>query len=150
MCSSFSFGMLKPDCLLRKLEEEAFRRIASFGLMVILQKRLRLGQIDIDFLYPQLTRKPFYSDMGYFLTSSDVLVFVGIGKDDDAVNILNRVVGFTDPKYAKTGTLRELGHDVRRNIAHSASDIETAARSIKYFFTQQEITESGLGCLLLS
>lgn len=148
MNRSFSFGMLKPDCLLRQLEKEAFRRIAIRGVRILLKKQLRLNQVDVDVLYPHLRGRSFYEDMSYFLTSSDVAIFVAVGQEINTIKILNRIVGFTDPKYAKPGTLRELGYDIRHNIAHSASDTEAAVKSIRHFFSDQELEDCGIKCLL--
>lgn len=143
---NFSFGMLKPDCLHRHLQNEAFRRITCGGLQVPLKKQLRLSQIDVSVLYSAVTDKPFYEGMSYFLTSSDVVVFIATSRDLDTVKILNRIVGFTDPRHAKKGTLRELGWDIRRNIAHSASNMEEALKSALHFFAGEEMLSDIIKC----
>jgi nucleoside diphosphate kinase len=61
------------------------------------------------------------------------------GDNFDTVKILNRIVGSTDPNLAKEGTLRKLGQDVRRNIAHSSSNTEEALKSIVHFFPNEKI-----------
>jgi|GEM_PF-2096174 len=87
--------------------------------------------------------------MSYFLTSSDVIVFVVTGEDVDVVDLLNQVVGFVDPTCAKIGTLRELGQNVRKNIAHSSSNIVEALKSLNHFFTDEgEITSNIIKCSL--
>ncbi|OGM94990.1 hypothetical protein A2524_02775 [Candidatus Wolfebacteria bacterium RIFOXYD12_FULL_48_21] len=140
--------MLKPDCLIRQLEAEAFRRITLSGLQILLQKRLRLTQEDIDVLYSNLRGREFYEDMSYFLKSSDSLVFVVKGEVEDVVKLLNRTTGFTDPKNARTGTLRELGLDVRRNVAHSSADIEEVVKSVRHFFSSEELDNCITKCAL--
>ncbi len=148
MNSTFSFGMLKPDCLQRQLEAEAFRRITCSGLQVPLKKQVRLTQNDVSVLYSAVKDKPFYEEMSYFLTSSDVVVFIATGGGLDTIKLLNRIVGFTDPSLAKKGTLRELGQNVRRNIAHSSSNIEEALKSLHHFFLNEELVNDIIKCSL--
>jgi nucleoside diphosphate kinase len=148
MKSAFSFGMLKPDCLQRQLETEAFRRITSGGLQVPLKKQIRLTQTDVSVLYSAVKDKPFYEEMSYFLISSDVIVFVVTGGDVDVIRLLNRIVGFTNPSLAKSGTLRELGQNIRRNIAHSSSNIEEALKSLHHFFPGEELVNDMFKCSL--
>jgi nucleoside diphosphate kinase len=76
-----------------------------------------------------------------------ILFFVVIGDNFDTVKILNRIVGSTDPNLAKEGTLRKLGQDVRRNIAHSSSEVEEALKSIVHFFPNEEIVSDILRSL---
>lgn len=138
----YSFGMLKPDCVARGLEHEAFRRIERAGLCVIAAKRAKLDEAAVDVLYGEIRHKAHFEGLKYYLLSSEVVVFLAVGAD--AVRRLNSVVGFTDPAHAKPGTLRELGRDVRANIAHSASDAEQARQSAAHFFTDPERRHLGV------
>ncbi|MDI7262179.1 MAG: nucleoside-diphosphate kinase, partial [Thermodesulfobacteriota bacterium] len=52
------------------------------------------------------------------------------------------LMGATDPKQAKEGTLRrQFATNIERNIVHGSDGPETAAFEIKYFFNALEIFE---------
>lgn len=142
--NKLSFGMLKPDCLVRDLEVESFRRITEAGFSLLIQKRIRLSLEDVHILYGYASDKPFFGEMCSFLMSGDVVVFI-VSSDSDlgAIKHLNRIIGYTDPQYAKPGTLRELGKSIRENIAHSTSDLKELLKSSVHFFQEKELSEIG-------
>lgn len=130
--NSFSFGMLKPDCLKRGLEHKSFDLIKESGLSIFAEDKIMLDDNSIDIIYHNLKNAEFFKEMNIFLKSHYVIVFIAFG--EDAVRTLNRVVGYTDPKLAKPNTLRYLGTDIRNNIAHSASNYEEVLKSANHFF----------------
>ena len=134
----YSLGIMKPDCVERKLIDRVLSMIRRAGLKVVVVKMLSLTQDDIDIVYSRCKYKEFYSDMSAFLLSGDVCVYVIKGKN--AINKLNMLVGETDPKLASPSTIRgELGESLRRNITHSSMNEESFWREIEIFFTQEEI-----------
>lgn len=142
--SSFSFGVLKPDCVQKGFVEPAFSMIAGRGLKVVLRKKIALSRTDAVFLYRRLAQKDFFSRLIDFMTSGEVIVFVVQSYDGNAVAILNSVTGHTNPVQAKPMTLRSMGENVCRNIAHSSSDETIMREDALYFFSEEELRIIGL------
>lgn len=47
-----SFGLLKPDCLRRGIEQEVLNHISTSGLQIINQKRVRLTEEQVCIIWP--------------------------------------------------------------------------------------------------
>lgn len=141
---SFSFGVLKPDCVQRGLVEQAFTLITERGLKIVLRKKVVLSKADAAFLYRRLFKKDFFPRLIDFMTSAEVFVFIVQSQNSDAIRELNSVVGHVDPTQAKPKTLRSMGENICRNIAHSSSDETTMREDFLYFFTEEEIRSVGL------
>lgn len=141
----YSFGILKPDCVERNLIEKVFQLIRARELKIIYSKQIRLSERDVEFLYGRCRQYNFFENMIKFMTSGDVVIYLVKSKnEEDAIRILNSVTGSTDPTKAKQGTLRGLGENVCRNIAHSTADSETFWSEVKYFLNNKEILTLGL------
>ena len=129
-----SFGMLKPDCIERKLEREIFERIESVGLKIYKQKYVFLSQYQIDIIYDSIRRHSYYEDMSHFLLSGRCDVF--IVKGEEAIVNLNKIVGFKDPRLAKPKTIRrDFGESIRRNVIHSTKNISTFKKEVDLSLT---------------
>lgn len=139
---NFSFGMLKPDCLKRGLERQSFDLIKKSEISIIKEDKIMLNDSSIEIIYHNLKNREFFKEMSIFLKSYYVIVFITFS--EDAVNRLNKVVGYTDPKLAKPDTLRSLGTNIRNNIAHSASNYEEVLRSVNYFFGIEDLSKFNL------
>lgn len=136
---NLSFGMLKPDTIKRSLVEECFEIINFHKVRVLTSKRINLTKEDVLIMYAYAKEKPFFNDMLDFLTSGEVIIFVVEAEGEDSIKRMNYVVGYTDPKEAKPETLRALGTDIAQNIAHSSSNQQEVAKSIKHFFSEDEL-----------
>ncbi len=141
---SFSFGVLKPDCVQRRLVERAFALIAERGLEIVLRKKVILSRADAAFLYRRLAERDFFPRLVDFMTSAEVVLFVVQSQNGDAVRELNGVTGHTDPAQAKPKTLRSMGENPCHNISHSSSDEATAREDFSYFFSDEELRTVGL------
>ncbi|MBI2065535.1 MAG: hypothetical protein HYT68_00480 [Candidatus Zambryskibacteria bacterium] len=135
-----SFGVLKPDCVRRNLVNQAFKLIRSSGLKVIFSKKLRFEPKDAEFLYFRCRNSYFFESLIKFMTSGEVVIYIVEARNGEcAINILNEIVGHTDPTKAKPGTLRSLGIDVCENITHSTADEKSFQSEVMYFLNNEEI-----------
>jgi nucleoside-diphosphate kinase len=58
----------------------------------------------------------------------------------NAVAIVRRLVGATNPQEAAPGTIRgDFGIDIGRNVIHASDSPESAAREISIHFTSAEL-----------
>ena len=123
-----SFVMMKPDAVSRRLMGQVLSRFEAKGLKIVAMK---LRQIDEDLAkehYGEHSEKPFFNG----------LVIEG----DDAISVIRKMVGATNPKEADVGTIRgDFGMDTGRNIIHASDAPESAKREIALFFDEEEICD---------
>lgn len=128
-----SFGMLKPDCIQRGLEEKAFSFVENQELRIIVIKKKLLTIEEVYRIYGRCSDKPFFGGLVSFMLSGPVVGYLVGGKD--AIEQLNNIVGFTDPRLADPMSIRgALGESIRRNISHSSSDLSSFKCEATIFF----------------
>jgi len=82
--------------------------------------------------------KPFFNGLVNYISSAPIVAAVFEGKQ--AVEIIRKVMGATDPTKAEAGTLRgDFGLDIEHNTIHGSDSVETAESEIKLFFSEDEI-----------
>ena len=131
---------MKPDAVSRRLMGQILSRFEDKGLKIVAMK---LRQIDEDLAkehYGEHAEKPFFGSLVEYITSSPALTMVIEG--DDAISVIRKMVGATNPKEADIGTIRgDFGMDTGRNIIHASDAPESAAREIALFFDEEEICD---------
>lgn len=132
--------MIKPDAVSRGLSGEIIRRIERKGLKIVALKMMRVDKAKAEKHYEEHRAKPFYAGLVSFITSAPVIVGVAEGKD--AVRVLRKLIGKTDPKEAELGTIRgDLAIDTGLNCIHASDSLESAKREIALYFKPEEILE---------
>ena len=133
-----TLSIVKPDGVGKNLVGEVIKRFESNGLKVIGLKMIRMDKQEAEGFYAVHRGKPFFESLTTFMSSGPSLVMVLEG--DGAIAKTRELMGATDPKQAKEGTLRrQFATDIERNIVHGSDAPETAAFEIKYFFNALEI-----------
>ncbi|MDR2623960.1 MAG: nucleoside-diphosphate kinase [Methanobrevibacter sp.] len=135
-----SFVMLKPDAVSRKLIGRILSRFEEKGLKIV---ALNFLQIDEDLAkthYGEHEGKPFFKDLVGYIISAPSLAMVIEG--DDAISVIRKIVGATNPKEADLGTIRgDFGMDTGRNIIHASDSPKSAEREIDLFFNRDEMCD---------
>jgi nucleoside-diphosphate kinase len=135
---NYSIGLLKPDCLKRGIVKEVLKTIESIGLEIIIVKRLRLTKREIDTVWASCLTENFYKELLEFSLSGDCMIF--LVKGDNAINLLNNLVGYHEPMLAGKGTIRHrFGKSVKENVIHSTATEKTFWKEVLLFFTQSEL-----------
>lgn len=148
--------ILKPDAVQRGLVGEILSRFEKVGLKIVGAKMLKP---DYDHFYKH------YEDIGKMISrrgkkifdvtlemmsSGPVIAYVLEGIE--AVSLVRKMVGGTEPKSALPGTIRgdyahmsyahgdanELGIP---NLIHASGDTEEAKQEIKHWFSENELFE---------
>ena len=133
-----SFFMVKPDGVERGLIGEVISRVEKRALKIIAMKMLRVDANLARKHYTEHASKPFFQDLVTYITSGPCVAMVVEG--DNAVNILRKMIGKTNPKEATAGTIRgDFGIDVCRNVVHASDSRESAKKEIELFFKPSEI-----------
>lgn len=130
--------IIKPDGVQRGLIGPILTRLERRGL--------RFAALKLMWITPELAArhyavhqgKPFYQPLIEFITSGPVVVAVIEGHD--AINIVRKTMGATNPAQAEPGTIRaDFGLEIGRNLVHGSDGPETAAYEIPLFFREDEI-----------
>ncbi|MBU2579801.1 nucleoside-diphosphate kinase [Patescibacteria group bacterium] len=128
-----SFFLIKPDAVRNGYVKKIIEFLEKRGFKVLARETRVLSRRDIMFLYPMHIKEVFFNNIVAFMDSgpSEILMV----QRDSATEILNRLVGVTDPQNNSENTLRyRFGTDLRHNAVHSPNSEASAAREILYFF----------------
>ena len=132
--------LAKPDALQRGLAGTIIARLEARGLKIVALKLIRLDRALAQRHYAAHVDKPFFSGLVEFITSAPVIAMVVEGRE--AVEVVRRTMGETDPAKAEPGTIRgDLALDIGRNLVHGSDSPEAARQEIALFFDEAEILD---------
>lgn len=133
-----TFIMIKPDGVQRGFIGKILSRFEEKGLKFLAMKLITIDDETARRHYEEHLGKPFYDGLVEYITSGPVLVAVLAG--DEAISIVRKLVGATDPKDALCGTIRgDLAIDIGRNVIHASDSPASATREIELYFDEAEI-----------
>ena len=133
-----TLSIIKPDAVKKNVIGRIIDRFESNGLKIVAIKKLMLDRSMAGEFYAIHKERPFYNDLVDFMTSAPVVVMVLEGKN--AVKKNRELMGDTDPKKAKAGTLRaDFAESIDANAVHGSDSLENAKNEIAFFFAQSEI-----------
>ncbi len=133
-----TFSILKPDATKRNLTGAINAVIEKAGLRIVAQKRVHWTLAQAQAFYEEHAARPFYGELCQFMTSGPIVLQVLQG--DGAIAKYRDVMGATDPKDAKEGTIRKLfAVSKGENSCHGSDSPESARREIAMNFRLDEI-----------
>ena len=133
-----TFSIIKPDATRRNLTGKINAVIEGAGLRIVAQKRVRWTQAQAEKFYEEHKARPFYGELVDFMTSGPIVCQVLEG--EDAIVKYRDVMGATDPKEAKDGTIRKLFAESKgSNSSHGSDSAASAEREISLNFRLEEI-----------
>lgn len=133
-----TFSIIKPDATQRNLIGEIMARLEKNGLKIIAAKMVMLTRQQAAGFYAEHTGKPFFESLLANMTAGPIVVQVLEGEYAIAKN--REVMGITDPEKAEPGTIRkEFALSMQQNSVHGSDSVESAAREIRYFFSEIEV-----------
>ena len=134
--------IFKPDSVNAGAHGKILDHLVQEGFTVRAMKLLRLTEAQARSFYEVHRERPFYDDLVEFMTSGPVVV--AALERDDAVSHLREVMGATNSKEAKPGTIRaRFGTDIEKNAIHGSDSAENAARELAFFFSEAELIAAG-------
>lgn len=133
-----TLAIIKPDATGNKSTGQIIDRILSAGFRIVAMRQERLSRKKAEEFYAVHKHQTFYDDLVDFMSSGPSVVMVLEKKN--AVEEFRALIGATDPKKARQGTIRsEFAQDVQRNAVHGSDSNETAEKEIAFFFPAIEI-----------
>ena len=114
-----TLSIIKPDAVERDLVEEIKGRFLKEKFEIIKTKKIKISKEEAAEFYKVHQTKPFYDRLCSYLSSGPIVVM--ILKADDAIQKNRDLMGATNPKEAKKGTIRNLyGISIDKNSVHGS------------------------------
>ncbi|HVN64988.1 MAG TPA: nucleoside-diphosphate kinase [Methanomicrobiales archaeon] len=133
-----TFVLIKPDGIQRGLVGEIFSRFEGKGLKLVSARFFQATEAQVTEQYKEHIGKPFFPHLKAYILSGPVLAMVWEGKD--AVSVVRRLVGATNPAEAAPGTIRgDLALDTGRNVIHASDSPASAAREAAIYFSEKDL-----------
>jgi nucleoside-diphosphate kinase len=133
-----TLSILKPDVVSANEIGEILARFESEGLKIVAAKMIHLSKEQAEGFYAVHKARPFFGALVEFMISGPVLVQVLEG--ENAVLKNREIMGATNPKEAKPGTIRaDFAKSIDENAVHGSDSKENAAIEIDFFFKKEEI-----------
>ncbi len=128
-----TFLMIKPDAVKRNLIGEILRRVQKAGFEILELKMVKMSLPQAKKFYEVHKGKPFFDKLVKYVSSGKVVV--AVLKKKNAVKDLRDLIGSTDPKKAKRGTIRRgLAINTTENSVHASDSPQNARIEIEFFF----------------
>lgn len=135
----YTFGIIKPDAMENRAYGKILDDIALAGFNLAELKLVKLTEEKAKNFYAMHEHKAFFPELIEYMCSAPVLCFV-LWHDRNAVEAFRELMGDTDPKKAKQGTLRaKYGTDITANAVHGSDSEESFMREWKFFFKEEEL-----------
>ena len=128
-----TLSIIKPDAIERSLENEIKQIFKDKGFEIVKEKKIQIEKSEAEVFYKIHETKPFYNDLCAYLSSGPIVVMVL--EKENAVHGNRELMGATNPKDAKDGTIRKkYGISIDKNSVHGSDSVENAKIEIDFFF----------------
>ena len=129
----YTFTTIKPNSFDKT--EQILQRILFEGFQVLGIRSVFLDKTKAEKFYSIHKDKDFFDDLIKFMTSGPITICV-LKKENGVVDFRN-LIGDTDPKEAKPGTIRGMyGINIAKNAIHGSDSDENAKKEILFFFPE--------------
>ena len=128
-----TLSIIKPDAVERNLDNPIKEMFIKNGFKIFKEKKIQIEKSEAEKFYKVHETKPFYNDLCSYLSSGPIVVM--ILEKDNAVLANRELMGATNPKDAKEGTIRkQYGISIDKNSVHGSDSPENAKIEIDFFF----------------
>ena len=133
-----TLSIIKPDAVAKNVVGEIYARFEKAGLKIVAAKMKHLSRQEAEGFYAVHNERPFFNALVEFMISGPVMISVLQG--ENAVLAHRDLMGATNPKEAKPGTIRaDFAESIDANAVHGSDATETAKVEIAYFFAETEV-----------
>ncbi len=129
-----TLSIIKPDAVERNLDTDIKKIFLDNGFSIKKEKKIKIEKSEAEKFYKVHETKPFFNDLCAYLSSGPIVAMVL--EKENAVLANRELMGATNPKDAKDGTIRKkYGISIDKNSVHGSDSIENAKIEIDFFFT---------------
>lgn len=133
-----TLSIIKPDAVKKGVIGKILDRFEGNGLRIAAMKKVQLSKEQAENFYAVHKERPFFKDLVEFMISGPVVVSILEG--EGAVLKNRDLMGATNPKEAKAGTIRaDFAESIDANAVHGSDSLENAKIEIEFFFKPNEI-----------
>lgn len=141
MTRETTFSIIKPNAMKKNVIGAIISKLEKSGLQVVAAQIIHLDRKKAKEFYAEHRERPFFGELVDFMTSSPIMIMALYG--EDAINRNRKVMGATDPKEAKQGTIRtQFGDSVGKNAVHGSDSAASAERELRLFFGKINFVET--------
>ncbi len=134
MAGRITLTIIKPTAFKKNYSGAILNMINEAGFVFKALKLTQLSPKQAGMFYAVHKGKPFYDSLIEFMSSGPVIV--ALLEKDNAVEDFRTLIGATDPKKAKEGTVRSLyGTDLQQNAVHGSDSDANAIVESDFFFS---------------
>ena len=128
-----TLSIIKPDAVERNLDNEIKEMFKKENFIIVKEKKIQIEKSEAEKFYKVHETKPFYNDLCTYLSSGPIVVM--ILQKENAVLANRELMGATNPKDAKEGTIRKkYGISIDKNSVHGSDSVENGKIEIDFFF----------------
>ena len=128
-----TLSIIKPDAVKKNVVGEIYSRFEKAGLKIVQAQMISLSQEEAEGFYEVHKDRPFFKDLVSFMISGPVMIQTLEG--ENAVSLNRDLMGATNPKDAKPGTIRaDFADSIDANAVHGSDSLENAGIEIDHFF----------------
>ena len=128
-----TLSIIKPDAVERNLQDQIKNEFKNNGFEILKEKKIHISKDEAEKFYKVHESKPFYNDLCAYLSSGPIVVM--ILERENAIFSNRELMGATNPKEAKEGTIRKkYGISIDKNSVHGSDSIDNAKIEIDFFF----------------
>ncbi len=125
--------IVKPDGVERGLIGEILSRYENMGLEISKCKMVKADKQTLEKHYAEHVEKPFYDSLVNYMTRNEI--FVVILEGENAIKLVRKINGATDPLDSVPGTIRgEFSNTKTENIVHASDSVDAVKREIEIWF----------------
>jgi len=127
--------LIKPDAMERKLMGQIISVYEKKGLNITAAKIIKPSIEIAQEHYIEHKDKPFFNNLISYITRGKVCALIVEG--DNAIALLRKINGATNPLDADMGTIRgQYALSKTENTVHSSDSVQSAEREIKIWFPE--------------
>ena len=125
--------IIKPDAVERNLIGRIIEMCEENGFKILNIKMEKITREKAESFYSVHKGKEFFEKLVDYITSGPVVAI--LLERENAIEMLRELIGSTDPKKARPGTVRFLyGIDITKNSVHASDSKESFEYEVKHFF----------------
>ncbi|MGQ1889773.1 nucleoside-diphosphate kinase [Thermophagus sp. OGC60D27] len=135
---NITFTMIKPCAIKGNHVGEILAHIEKAGFRIIGLKMVQLSPEKAQLFYAEHKEKPFFDELIEFISSGPIVA--ALLEKENAVADFRELIGATDPREAKEGTIRKrFAQDKGHNAIHGSDSEASAQREARFFFNTLEL-----------
>ena len=133
-----TLAIIKPDAVENNYTGLIYDRILKNNFKILCAKLIKMTKKQAEGFYSIHKEKPFYDELTSFMSSNPCMVLAL--EKDLAVSEWRKAIGSTNPKDAKSGTIRkDFAKNLSQNAVHGSDSDENAQKEIAFFFSDSEL-----------